>query len=126
MDAIYDKEGRELPDPTPIEIPVGYAAPESLQEMIARMVQCNEIKNNQDIDSEEEANDFNVMDEEPVDSRHEYSEMHEEFIKTEDHRIKAAVEKDDNSEHPETETQVKRPKKTGKKVQPEPEQENEA
>lgn len=114
----HNAKGEEIPDPTPIEMPLGYERPESLAEMIARMVQSHEFAKNDEIDSEEEANDFDVMDEDVVVSGHEYTDMHEEFIRTEDKNIQtkqteaapaASVDVDDAESPAPKEKRRKRP-----------------
>lgn len=63
----YDSKGRELPDPTPVEMPAGFHRPESLAETIQRMVRT-EISQRavaQQLESFEEAFDFEVGDDEP-------------------------------------------------------------
>lgn len=83
MDAVYDKEGRQIPDPTPVELPLGYTHPSSLQDQIAMMIRVSEdMAKANDMDTEEEANDFDVEDEEFAgDSRHVYTELQEEQLK---------------------------------------------
>lgn len=58
----YDEKGRELPDPTPIAMPVGYHKPEPLIEQIRRLVK-NELSRKAEADgfeSFEEADDFDT------------------------------------------------------------------
>lgn len=58
--------GEEIPDPQPISIPSGFKRPETLQEQIRRLIRSEELENiaNQhDVDTFEEAEDFDVDDE---------------------------------------------------------------
>lgn len=81
--AKYDKEGRvEIPDPTPVEIPLGYEAPETLEQMIARLVVANDFRKSQEqqgMESFEEADDFDVEEDE-FHSEHEMTPMQEEYL----------------------------------------------
>lgn len=64
----YDEYGQELPDPTPLELPVGFTRPPTLAEMVAKLVIDPQIQaelNRAGIETEEEANDFDVEDEMP-------------------------------------------------------------
>lgn len=81
--AKYDKNNCECPDTTPLEIPIGYTEPETMAQMIARIVQSNELAHHlhmQGIDTLEEADDFDVDDELPIKSEHEMVDMLDEFI----------------------------------------------
>lgn len=80
----YYQGGKFYPDQTPLEIPLGYQIPESLESMIARMVHNEVFYKNADHDNVDEADDLDVMDEEPLAaSKHEYSEMQEEYYRKE-------------------------------------------
>ncbi|AFS65320.1 hypothetical protein [Dragonfly-associated microphage 1] len=75
----FDEKGRELPDPTPIEIPTGFRRPETLQEQIRRLIRSEQFAaqmGRPDAESFEEANDFDVDDdgELPV-TQHEFTAM---------------------------------------------------
>lgn len=77
----YDAKHREIPDPTPMEMPVGYEQPESLESMIRRMISNNEYLNHfKGAESEEEADDFDVSDDELPASPYEFQDMREEFL----------------------------------------------
>lgn len=83
--AKYTADGHhEIPDPTPVEIPIGYKAPETLQQMIARMVQSEALKaelRRQGAETFEESDDFEVEgDEGEMVSTYEMRDMAEEFI----------------------------------------------
>lgn len=59
----------EIPDPTPVAVPVGFSAPESLEDMMRRLINTQNLQSASmgDFESEEEANDFDVPDgENPV------------------------------------------------------------
>lgn len=82
MDAVYNDKGEQIPETTPLELPLGYHHPEDIQSMIRRMVTdaavvaANEAAG---LESFEEANDFDVMEEDAViPSNHEFTEMQEE------------------------------------------------
>lgn len=58
----FDKQGRELPDDTPVAIPLGAKRPESLTEMMRRMIREDMSRAALDSGAEsfDEANDFDV------------------------------------------------------------------
>lgn len=62
--ATLDPRGRELPDPTPVGIPVGLKRPPTLQEQIKAMVrtQLSQQMQQQGYETFEEAEDFDVDD----------------------------------------------------------------
>lgn len=111
MDAVFDAQNRQIPDPTPVELPIGYTAPPTLQELVAQSIAVHSaLMAKHDMDTEEEANDFDIDDEEFAgDSRHVYTEMHEEQLrqletafKTRANRVPAsdASAHDDDGEPP--------------------------
>lgn len=123
MDAVYNEKGEQIPDNTPVELPLGYEHPEDLQSIIRRMVTDAVIVAAQEadgVDTEEEADDFDVMDEEGVaPSNYEYTEMQEEQVK----QIKQA--RSVPVEEGETVVEKKKPKvKTSKKVEESVEEES--
>lgn len=64
----YNERGEELPDPTPMELPVGFTRPPTLSELVARLVIDPAVQAELravGIETEEEANDFDVPDELP-------------------------------------------------------------
>lgn len=85
MDAIYNAKGEQIPDNTPVEMPLGYTPPEDLQSMIRRMVTDAAVLAATEaagIESFEEADDFDVMDEDATEvSGHEFTPMQEEQLK---------------------------------------------
>lgn len=69
-----NERGEEIPDPRPVELPIGFERPESIQDMIRRLVQDPMIR--QDLDSREvetfdEADDFETEDDGMPVSPHE-------------------------------------------------------
>lgn len=76
--AVYNKEGQEVPDQKPVELPIGYNHPETLQQMISRMVRVYSIQAaKQELESFEEADDFETEEEE-FKSSHQMTDMQEE------------------------------------------------
>lgn len=64
-----DKNGREIPDPDPIELPIGYSHPPSLAEMMARMLHNQRYMDAQRAAGEEtieEAGDFDLDDDDEL------------------------------------------------------------
>lgn len=61
----HDAQGREIPDPTPMAIPVGARRPESLTEQIKRLVggALSSRMAEQGAETLDEANDFDIPDE---------------------------------------------------------------
>lgn len=78
----FSEDGRELPDSTPIEIPAGFRKPESLKEMIARMIQAHGLRREESDGEEtfEEANDFDMEEEESPELYPTHHELHEEVV----------------------------------------------
>lgn len=62
----HDEFGREVVDPTPLAVPAGWDRPESLAEMVQRMVRQEAFRRavNSEAESFEEADDFDCSDEE--------------------------------------------------------------
>lgn len=60
----FDVQGRELPDPRPVEIPAGMRKPETLQQMMARMVSTQLAANAaaHGMETFEESFDFDIDD----------------------------------------------------------------
>lgn len=64
----YNERGEELPDDTPLALPFGFTRPPTLDELVARLVIDPRIQAElaaSGIETEEEANDFDVPDEIP-------------------------------------------------------------
>lgn len=80
----FDEEGRELPDPTPIEIPVGRMRPESLTDIVRRLVvEGLSVQASKDgFETVDEANDFDIPDEDPevrLTAGQEFALLQEEY-----------------------------------------------
>lgn len=75
----YDEQNREVLDKTPVAMPFGYEKPESLTDMIARMIRSTNIRASQSgkFETIEEADDFEV-DEPEMTSPYEFQEMQAE------------------------------------------------
>lgn len=74
---------KEMPDPTPIAIPVRRALPGSIDEMRrAIREEMSRAAMNAGHETFEEANDFDVPDADELEPRspHEYTEMQEEYL----------------------------------------------
>lgn len=76
----FDKRGRELPDATPIAVPLGARKPESLVEMMRRLIRQDMSLHAADQGREtfDEANDFEVPDEDPELNPTEFETMADE------------------------------------------------
>jgi len=77
----YTKDNREILDTTPVEMPLGYEKPESLSDMIARMIRTANIQaaKTGQIESIEEADDFDTEDDEPeMVSNYQMTDMQED------------------------------------------------
>lgn len=57
-----DDEGREIPDPTPVELPVGFKHQETVAQMVARLVRrdVSEYAARHDMETFAEADDFEL------------------------------------------------------------------
>ena len=66
--AKFNDKGEQIPDPTPVEIPVGFSAPEPLESMIARLVRQESFRSGVNAEAEtfEEADDLDVDEDDPV------------------------------------------------------------
>lgn len=59
----------EIPDPTPVAVPTGFQAPESLEDMMRRLiVNQTAVAQTLGVETESEANDFEVDDAETLDA----------------------------------------------------------
>lgn len=65
----YDEFGRELPDPTPKAMPVGFKRPETLDEQIRRLIRTHmsDMAEDQGFETFEEADDFAVEEDDQFD-----------------------------------------------------------
>lgn len=74
----YNERGEELPDDTPVEMPLKFKRPPTLQEQIKSMVrrELSDVASQQGFESFEEADDFDVDDgEELPPSNYEFKDM---------------------------------------------------
>lgn len=79
--AKYNAQGQEVPDKTPIALPVGYSAPEPLEQMIARLVRAESSRaHQQGKETFEEADDLELDDEPELNSPHQFTDMQEETL----------------------------------------------
>lgn len=89
--AKYDKGNHnELPDNTPIELPIGYSHPESLEQVIARMIMASDFRRQQESEGNEsfdEADDFDMEEDGEFKSEHEMSVMQEEYIERRERKV---------------------------------------
>lgn len=80
----HDKEGFEVPDPTPVELPAGFKRPLSIHEMIKQALQRQELIARQHSRGEEtleESMDFGPDDDDPLPATvHEVRDMKEEQL----------------------------------------------
>lgn len=65
----FDELGREIPDPTPLEMPAGISRPLTIEEQIQRYVRghLSRMAADQGQETFEEADDFELADEDPED-----------------------------------------------------------
>lgn len=78
----YNEQGEELPDSTPVAVPVGFQRPPTIHEQIRMFVRSEEFNRRAQaagVETWEEANDFEVGDEE-FDEVPTLHEMQEEFV----------------------------------------------
>lgn len=79
----FNDKGEEVLDPTPLAMPLGYRRPPSLAETISRMIrgEMSKVAQASGYESFEEADDFDVMDEnDGFASKHEMTQMQEEYL----------------------------------------------
>lgn len=122
--ATYTKDNRmEIPDQTPVEMPLGYERPESIESMIARMVRSvSEQAGREGAETFEEADDFDMDDDSEIVSPYQMSQMEEELPTYDRKHTKDITPERDNGESRASEEtpekqEAKPPKKT-KKVAP--------
>lgn len=82
----FDELGREIPDPRPLAVAPGTCQPESIQSMLERLVRNHLSRQAVDEGNEsfDEANDFEVDDEDFDDPLTKYEEMGLEVVESED------------------------------------------
>lgn len=85
---MLDERGREIPDPTPIALPLGMGIPETLAQQIQRMVksELSRQAEAQGHDSFEDADDFDVGDDDELRSPYELSDENFEDVNGSDDR----------------------------------------
>lgn len=78
----YNERGEELPDSTPVEVTLNFKRPKSINEMIAEAVrvQFSRVAQSQGFETFDEADDFDVGDEDEPISASEMTED-QEFYK---------------------------------------------
>lgn len=77
----FNEKGQELPDPAPLAIPLGAKKPETLVEMMRRLIRQDLSRHAQEEGNEtfEEANDFDIEEDDAELHTTEYEEMREEI-----------------------------------------------
>ncbi len=80
--AQYTVDHREIPDKTPIAIPIGYQAPEPLGDMIRRCIRAESYNAQREgKETFEESDDFETGEEEGMlTSAYQMSDMQEDFV----------------------------------------------
>lgn len=89
----YNEKGQEIPDPTPIEVPLKMQRPPDIHELIARAVRGERVRQRleqEGFESWEEANDFGEDDEEGPVSKYELTEMQDEFYDSDRRKLAAS------------------------------------
>lgn len=80
----HDENGLERPDPRPVEMPLGFQKPPSIQEMIRRALQSERMRQLQEqrgLETLEDSMDFDIEDEPDLPlTPHEVRDMQEEVI----------------------------------------------
>lgn len=87
-----DELGREVPDPTPIEVPFRLRGQESVDQRVARLVAASLSRHaaEQGFETEEEANDFDIDDDDATERQTEYELLGDEELA--DHLTRATTE----------------------------------
>lgn len=101
----YNARGEELPDDTPLELPLRFKRPPSLQDQIKAMVRSvlSQAAADQGMESFEEADDFDVSDDIDLRSHHELTPMQEEarYAKQDASDLDKVKAKEDDDRAPE-------------------------
>lgn len=132
----FDELGREVPDDTPLELPFGVRRPESLTEMIQRMIRTDvsRVAEAGGAETFDEANDFE-MDDDDAELAPTHHELHEEVVneaarvrrelreKSEQAVEKGVAETPDSDGPPADPGRTKKPSQSLKKKTPRPEPE---
>lgn len=100
--AKFNKLGQEVPDSTPLAVPLGSRKPESITEMMRRLIRQDMSRHfeKQGHESFEEANDFEVEDEDAELSNTEYETMADEVPRSAQAPKEAHDEDEDEEEKP--------------------------
>lgn len=72
-----DDQGREIPDPRPVEIPLGFDRPETLADQVRRLIRSEELRKlaeSQEMETFEDSEDFDI-DDEMFDPQSPYEEV---------------------------------------------------
>lgn len=78
----YNEKGQEIPDPRPIEVPLGLRRPKDIHEMIHDALRGERMRiaaERAGVESFEEANDFELDEEPDLVSKYELRPMQEEY-----------------------------------------------
>lgn len=92
----FDEQGRELPDSTPLELPSGMKQPESLESIMKRMiaVHASRAAGEAGMETFEEANDFEVEDDDEPITQYEYHGMKEEVPREQSEKERPSTDAD--------------------------------
>lgn len=98
--AYIDSEGREVLDPRPLEIPLGFERPLTLEQQIQRLMRVEynklaQIQSMEGVETPEEADDFDVDDDFDISTPYENEFMPSEVPSqalTDDDRLKDTPE----------------------------------
>lgn len=73
----HNERGQEIPDPTPVAMPINFRRPESLVDMMRRLIRTEVSQHAESLEAEsfEEANDFDVDEENIEDRNTPYQDM---------------------------------------------------
>lgn len=72
-----DEQGREIPDPRPMEIPMGFKKPETLADQVRRLIRSEklaQLASSQEMETFEESEDFDI-DDDMFDPQSPYEEV---------------------------------------------------
>lgn len=98
--AYIDSEGREVLDPRPLEIPIGFERPLTLEQQIQRLMRVEynklaQFQSMEGVETPEEADDFDVDDDFDISTPYENEFMPSEApsqLLTDDERLKDTPE----------------------------------
>lgn len=81
----FDDKGREIPDKTPLEMPLGLKKPESMEDMIRRYVrvEASKVARHEGMETFEEADDFDMEDEDDLEDPYSVYYVNEQEMKPE-------------------------------------------